>query len=124
MIKKRFGTLGSGTTMTFSERVVAIALSIPKGKVLTYGGLARLAGGGPMASQSITTILGKAYNRGEKNIPFHRIVYANGRVWMDDLHKEERLKKYKAEGISLDVKGKILDFHEKIYDPFDTLTHT
>jgi alkylated DNA nucleotide flippase Atl1 len=88
----------------------------------TYGGLARLAGGGPMASQSITTILGKAYNQKEYSVS--SIVYANGRVWMDDLHKEERLKKYKAEGISLDVKGKILDFHEKIYDPFDTLTHT
>jgi methylated-DNA-protein-cysteine methyltransferase-like protein len=117
MIKKRFGKEGGHAVMTFSERVVAIALRIPKGKVLTYGGLAKLAGGGPMASQSITTILGKAYDRGETGIPFHRIVYADGRVWMSTEYEKERLKKYKAEGITLDAKGRIIDFYEKIYDP-------
>ena len=44
---------------TFSERVVELALSIPKGKVTTYGAIARAAGAGPMAAQSITSILGK-----------------------------------------------------------------
>ena len=42
-----------------------------------------------MASQSITTILGKAYKQGEKNIPFHRIVYADGTVWLSDKYKKE-----------------------------------
>ena len=58
---------------TFSERVIKIALEIPKGRVTTYGRIARAAGAGPMASQSITSILGKAYTNGIKNIPFHRI---------------------------------------------------
>ncbi len=63
---------------TFSERVSKIALEIPKGRVTTYGAIARAAGAGPMAAQSITSILGKAYENGAKNIPFHRIVYADG----------------------------------------------
>ncbi|MFZ3031627.1 MAG: MGMT family protein [Candidatus Moraniibacteriota bacterium] len=66
--------------LTFSERVIKIALSIPKGRVTTYGRIARAAGGDTMASQSITSILGKAWGNGEKNIPFHRIVYADGRI--------------------------------------------
>lgn len=100
----------------FSERVLKIALSIPKGKVITYGQIARAAGGGPMASQSITAILGKAYNRGEMGIPFHRIVYADGRVWIDGAHRAERLKLYKKEGIELDEKGRIKDFRDKLFN--------
>ncbi len=55
---------------TFSERVVRIALSIPKGRVTTYGRIARAAGGGSMVSQSITGILGKTYKNGWKAIIF------------------------------------------------------
>ena len=97
--------------MTFSEKVVKIAMSIPKGRVTTYGRIARAAGAGPMASQSITTILGKAYMEGKKNIPFHRIVYADGSVWLDnDKYKKLRLKLYKEEGIELDNKNRIKNF--------------
>ena len=97
---------------TFSERVVKIALSIPEGRVTTYGRIARAAGGGSMASQSITGILSKAYKNGGKAIPFHRIVYADGRIWIDARHRSERLKLYKKEGILIDEKGKIKNFRE------------
>ncbi len=112
MIRKKFGNKQT----SFSERVLKIALSIPSGKVMTYGGIARKAGGGPMASQSITSILGKAYDNGAKDIPFHRIVYADGRVWIDDTHRKERMKKYKEEGIELDEKSRIKDFNDKLYE--------
>ena len=55
---------------TFSERVVELAYSIPFGRVTTYGRIARAAGGGPMASQSITSILSKAENEGVREIPY------------------------------------------------------
>lgn len=117
MVKKKFGR----QPLTFSEKVVAIALLIPKGRVMTYGGIARAAGGGPMASQSITSILGKAYTHGRKDIPFHRIVYANGRVWINDEHRTQRLKLYKQEGIHIDEKGRIKDFELHLFDPRDHL---
>ena len=98
--------------LTFSERVVRIALSIPSGKVSTYGDIARAAGGGPMASQSITGILGKAYQNGEKAIPFHRIVYSDGRVWMSPEYEKKRLKLYQKEGIEIDKKGRIKHFSD------------
>ena len=116
MIKKRFGIKGGLSTMTFGERVVLIALSIPKGKVTTYGRIARVAGGGNMASRSVTSILGKAYSQGQKDIPFHRIVYSDGRVWMSESHEKERMRKYKEEGILLDSKGRVIDFENVLYD--------
>lgn len=102
--------------VTFSERVLKIALSIPKGRVTTYGRIARAAGGGTMASQSITGILGKAWDRGEKNIPFHRIVYADGHIWIDAKHRTERLKLYKQEGIELDDKDRIKNFRTVLWE--------
>lgn len=102
--------------MTFSERVVKLALLVPSGKVTTYGRIAKAAGAGPMASQSVTAILGKAFIAGEKNIPFHRIVYADGRVWLDSSHEAKRRALYKKEKILLDEKGRIKDFQEKLFE--------
>jgi methylated-DNA-protein-cysteine methyltransferase-like protein len=101
---------------TFSQRVLKLALSIPSGKITTYGRIARAAGGGTQAARSITSILGKAYDRGEKNIPFHRIVFANGRVWLTAAHEISRKKLYKKEGIEIDAKGNIKDFWQKVLD--------
>ena len=102
--------------MTFHERVLKIALSIPKGRVTTYGRIARAAGGGPMASQSITRILGKAWDAGTKNIPFHRIVYADGKIWIDEKHRKERLKLYRQEGIEIDEKDRIKNFRSVLWE--------
>ncbi len=101
---------------TFSERVVELALMVPEGMVTTYGAIAKAAGGGSMASRSVTGILGKAYMAGQKDIPFHRIVYSNGTVWIDAAHKEKRLKLYKKEGIEVDAKGVIKDFRDKLFE--------
>lgn len=101
---------------TFSEKVVELALLIPPGKVTTYGDIARAAGGGGQAARSVTSILGKAYNTGEKHIPFHRIVYAGGKVWLNNEYKTRRLKLYKAENIEIDTKGYIKNFRDKLFD--------
>lgn len=89
---------------------------IPVGRVTTYGRIAKAAGGGAMASQSITGILAKAYNEGIKDIPFHRIVYADGRVWVDDVHHKERMRLYKKEGIVLDKNNKIQNFDDIVFE--------
>ena len=101
---------------TFSERVLKIALEIPKGMVTTYGHIARAAGAGPMAAQSITSILDKASKNGVKNIPFHRIVYADGRIWVNPKHRKERLALYKKEGIQIDAKDRIVNFRDVLME--------
>ena len=97
---------------TFSQRVVEIALSIPKGRVTTYGRISRAAGGGAMSSQSITGILAKAHNEGETEVPFHRIVYADGKIWVDEQYYTKRMKLYKEEGIEVDKNNKIKNFKD------------
>lgn len=101
---------------TFSERVVEIALGIPKGRVTTYGRIARAAGGGAMSAQSITNILGKAYDAGVTIIPFHRIVYADGSIWISERRRDERLALYKKEGILLDSKNRVKNFQKLVVD--------
>lgn len=101
---------------TFTDRVIKIALAIPPGRVTTYGRIARACGAGPMASQSITTILGKAHMSGIKNIPFHRIVYADGKVWINNEYKNKRLALYKKEGIKLDKNNRIMNFRDVLFE--------
>lgn len=97
---------------TFGARVVELALTIPHGRVTTYGDLARAAGGTPMTAQSVSGILGRAEDSGVKGIPWHRIVYSDGHVWLPDEHREARLELYKKEKIKIDEKGKVVDFDD------------
>ncbi len=100
----------------FSQIVYELALSIPEGTVVTYGDLARAAGGGAMASRSISSILSKAPN--QRAIPWHRIVYAGGRVWLAHEHEKKRRTLYKKEGILVNEKGRITNF-EDVHRSFD-----
>lgn len=111
-MKRRTGSpkTAKAALQTFSDRVVTIALSIPPGRVTTYGAIARAAGGGGMASQSITGILAKADRAGQKGIPYHRIVYSDGRIWVTDSCRKKRLALYKKEGIRIDEKDRIVGF--------------
>lgn len=97
----------------FSQLVYELALSIPAGRVTTYGEIARRAGGGAMAARSITSILSKAPN--PRAIPFHRIVYADGRAWFSPEDEKKRRMLYKKEGILVNEKGRIEDFEEILY---------
>jgi len=101
---------------SFTERVIEAALSIPRGKVTTYGRIARAAGAGTIASQSITSILDKAEKKGIKNLPFHRIVYADGHIWVNPRMRVERLKLYKKEGIKIDKKDRIVNFADILFE--------
>jgi len=101
---------------TFSDRVIALALSIPPGRVSTYGAIAKAAGGGGMAAQSITGILSKAWDNGEHKIPFHRIVYSDGRIWISDEYRKARMALYKKEGIHIDTDDRIVDFRDVLYE--------
>lgn len=59
----------------FTERVYAIASKIPKGKVLTYGRLAALAGR-PGAARAVGNAM--RTNTDTKAVPCHRVVGSDG----------------------------------------------
>jgi methylated-DNA-protein-cysteine methyltransferase-like protein len=103
----------------FSQRLWELAISIPPGRVTTYGGLAKAAGSGGQASRSVSGILAKSPNPGV--IPWHRIVYAGGKVWLTDEYSAKRRELYELEGIVVNDKGYIKDFEEILFD-FSELT--
>lgn len=106
----------------FTQKVWELALKIPEGRVTTYGILCAAAGGHPMMSRMITTILSKSPD--VDKIPFHRIVYSNGKIWFNSTKSPDeggrdsikhRLKLYKQEGIKVDKNNKIVNFEDIIY---------
>lgn len=97
----------------FSKKLVKLALSIPPGRVTTYGLLAVAAGGHPMLAQMVTHILGKSPEADK--IPWHRIVYSNGKIWTHPKYDKLRAKLYRQEGIKLDKNNQIVDFDKLIF---------
>ena len=100
---------------TFGEKVLEAALSVPVGRVTTYGLIARAAGGGGQSARSVSGILGRYAHRGVQNIPWHRIVYSNGTIWINDEHYKQRMKLYQKEGIEVNKKGRIENFRDILY---------
>ena len=62
--------------MTFSEKVMSVVKKIPKGKVLTYTEVAKLAGK-LRAYRAVGNILNKNY---DKHVPCHRVVRFDGSI--------------------------------------------
>jgi len=63
--------------MNFKERVYKICSSIPKGKVATYGQIARLAGI-PKAARAVGVFMKN--NPNALRVPCHRVVASNGKL--------------------------------------------
>ena len=62
--------------MTFREKVFSIVKKIPRGKVLTYGEVARRADN-PRAFRAVGNIIGT--NRSPQ-IPCHRVICSDGKL--------------------------------------------
>lgn len=95
----------------FQQKVWDAVDSIPEGKVTTYGLIAKAAGR-PNTARFISRIISQHPDR--ENIPWHRIVYSDGSVWMTEEYEKVRMKRYKEEGIELKGK-KIVNFRDKLY---------
>ncbi len=63
--------------MSFFERVYNVVVQIPRGKVLSYGDVARLAGS-PRSARQVGWALHVNPRPGE--IPCHRVVFKDGTV--------------------------------------------
>lgn len=91
--------------MIDKEAVYKITSQIPKGKVTTYGNLARLSG--IKNPRVVGNILHK--NPDPKKIPCHRVVDGNGKV----AHKfafggaQGQIQKLKSEGVQV-VNGRLI----------------
>jgi len=88
--------------MSFKERVLEVVRKIPKGKVLTYKEVAKLAGR-PKAWRAVGNILNK--NRDTK-IPCHRVIKSNGEISGYREGTKKKITLLKKEGIII-KNGKI-----------------
>nr|WP_256439800.1 MULTISPECIES: MGMT family protein [unclassified Exiguobacterium] len=81
--------------------VVQVIRSIPPGRVMTYGQVARLAGN-PRAARQVARIL-HSLSRTEQ-LPWHRVLNAKGEISLDG---EEQQLVLEAEGIVFECRGKL-----------------
>ncbi|KQR91964.1 cysteine methyltransferase [Chryseobacterium sp. Leaf180] len=94
----------------FVTQVWEITKLIPKGRVSTYGAIAK-AVGFPNHSRHV----GKAMSGCPKDVPAHRVVAAGGKLSVPEFEV-----KLKAEGISFRY-GKIENFKELFWNPMEEL---
>jgi methylated-DNA-protein-cysteine methyltransferase related protein len=93
----------------FTEKVIKIIKNIPRGKVMTYGQIARLAGS-PRGARQVVRIL---HTQSEKHrLPWHRVVNGKGEIGFKDgdLHDIQR-ELLENEGIQFNI-SKRLDLQE------------
>ena len=101
--------------MTFYDKVYQIAKQVPKGKVTTYGAIAK-AIGSPQAGRVVGYALNsKKFNLGE--IPAHRVVNRNGLLTGKKHFPRNAMQELLInEGINI-KDNKIINFEEYFWQP-------
>ena len=106
---------------TFSDSVFAQVIRIPRGKVSTYGQLARLIGS-PRSARYVGYALRGNPSPGmdEGNIPCHRVVFKDGSLCKSFVFggPEEQRQMLEAEGVSFLEDGRI-DMAACLWNPHE-----
>ncbi len=91
------------------EKVFEFLKNLPRGKVITYGELAKIFGTSPRA---IGRIL---HSNKDPSIPCYKVVFADGKVSDSYVFggKEGQIKRLKAEGVEIDKKGRVVSINTK-----------
>lgn len=93
--------------------VYALVKKIPRGRVLTYGQVAkalRLPGGARTAGRAMA-----ACPSGQ-GVPWHRVVGAGGKLLIREPHASLQRKLLETEGVTVAEK-RILNFREFVWNP-------
>ena len=104
MRKAQTKTIGTGVMIVRIERAIR---AIPRGKVLTYGGVARAAGF-PGAARMVARVLRRGFG-----LPWQRVLGAGGTIKLTgDSAIEQRLR-LESEGVRF--RGRRVDMKEHEY---------
>jgi methylated-DNA-[protein]-cysteine S-methyltransferase len=90
-------------TILFSVKVYEVVKKIPRGKVLTYKDVAKLAGS-PRAFRAVGNVLNK--NSDLKNIPCHRVIKSDGKIGGYKFGAKRKASLLKREGVVV-KKGRV-----------------
>lgn len=80
--------------MNFTEKVLKVVQSIPKGSVLSYKEVAQRAGS-PQAYRAVGSILKKNYR---SDVPCHRVIRSNGEPGLYNRGAREKIIILRKEG--------------------------
>lgn len=97
----------------FQEEVYRALEKIPKGRVTTYGAIAKYLG--TKAVRAVGTAVGK--NQNAPQIPCHRVVPSSGKIgnYSGEGGVDKKIKLLQEEGVVV-VNGKIAAFEQRMYD--------
>lgn len=94
----------------FTVEVIEIIKRIPKGKVMTYGQIAKLAGS-PRGARQVVRIL---HSLSQKySLPWHRVINSKGEL---RFKSDEQLFLLKSEGINVSMDG-FINLEIYLYQP-------
>ncbi|VVB61677.1 Methylated-DNA--protein-cysteine methyltransferase [uncultured archaeon] len=99
----------------FSSRVLELIKKIPKGRLSTYGDIAK-ALGNPKAARAAGNALNK--NPHPVTVPCHRVVRSDGAVGGYAFGQKEKTRLLESEGIRI-ICGKVADFDKLRFKPIN-----
>ena len=98
--------------LNFQESVLNIVKQIPKGKLMTYGEIARELTGSVRAARAVGQAVAK--NPYPVVVPCHRVVRSNGDVGGYSLGVDKKIKLLSEDGV--EIKGrKVLNFEQSLF---------
>lgn len=102
--------------MNLYEYTYDLVRQIPKGRVSTYGAVAK-ALGDIRASRAVGRMMNQ--NPNPDSMPCFKIVYSDGQIGGFGLGVEDKIRRLKQDGINV-KNGKILDFENVFFNDFKT----
>ncbi len=96
---------GNMSKNPFTISTIECIRSIPKGKVATYGGIARMAGN-PRAARQVSRVL-HTFSRKE-GLPWHRVINWEGRISLASFQGgDDQRQLLEGEGVVFDDHGRV-----------------
>jgi methylated-DNA-protein-cysteine methyltransferase related protein len=84
---------------SFTQKAITIIKSIPSGKVMTYGQIAKLAGS-PRAARQVVRILHSMSKKYQ--LPWHRVINSKGEIGLqEDQSLNEQILSLESEGVEI-----------------------
>jgi len=96
----------------FEQSLYAVLIALPKGRLCTYGELAKRAGY-PNNARHVGRALSKLPK--ETKLPWHRVVNSQGRISLTDEGFLRQKKRLNMEGININDQGKVSNFKHYLW---------
>jgi len=89
----------------FTEKVIDIIQNIPKGRVMTYGQIAWLAGSHRAARQVVRILHSMSRKH---HLPWHRVINAKGQIAFQNHESyNEQMTALEIEGVEVGINGNV-----------------